>query len=201
MILVRHGRRAWSEVAQRKETRGKMQSSGVWCWRLGRVLLITLMVSGCPKKTPPPSEVGPGGGFGSPGVGERTLPSPGERVEGRIEGKGEGGPLQDIYFAYDAFDLSPEARETLRANVSWLQTNSQARVEVEGHCDERGTTEYNLALGAKRAKAARDYLVTLGVAPERLSSISYGEELPLCRDADESCWRQNRRAHSLVLNR
>jgi peptidoglycan-associated lipoprotein len=178
-----------------------MQSSGVWCRRLGSVLLMVLVVSGCPRRTPPPSEVSPSGGIGPSGVGEGTIPSPGERTEARIEGKGESGPLQDIYFAYDAFDLSPEARETLRANAGWLQTSSQARVEVEGHCDERGTAEYNLALGAKRAKAARDYLVTLGVAPERLSTISYGEELPLCRDTSESCWQQNRRAHFLVLNR
>jgi peptidoglycan-associated lipoprotein len=122
-------------------------------------------------------------------------------VEGRLEGQGEGGPLQDIHFGYDSFELSSESRETLRSNANWLQGNAQARIEVEGHCDERGTVEYNLALGAKRAKAARDYLVSLGVSPERLSTISYGEELPLCRESTESCWQENRRAHFLVLNR
>ena len=178
-----------------------MRSARAWYWRIGGVVLIALAVSGCPKKTPPPSEPGPGG-FGAPGLGEGNIPPPGETTKKNIErGPETGGPLQDIHFAYDAFELPSEARETLRTNANWLQNNSQAKVEIEGHCDERGTTEYNLALGAKRAKTARDYLVSLGVSPERLSTISYGEELPLCKESTESCWEQNRRAHFLVLNR
>ena len=158
-------------------------------------------MSGCPKKTPPPSEIGPGGGPGSP-FGEGNLPSPGDTTKKYIEGGPEqGGPLHDIHFAFDSFALSSEARDILRSNNDWLKSNPQAKVEVEGHCDERGTSEYNLALGAKRAKAARDYLVSLGISPERLSTISYGEELPLCHESTESCWEQNRRAHFLVLNR
>jgi peptidoglycan-associated lipoprotein len=173
-----------------------------WYWRIGGVLLIALAVSGCPKKTPPPSEAGLGPGGPGPGMGERDLTAPGKSTERQVEyGPERGGPLQDIHFDYDSFDLTSEARETLRTNTNWLQSNSQARVEIEGHCDERGTAEYNLALGAKRAKAARDYLVSLGVSPERLSTISYGEELPLCRESTESCWAENRRAHFLVLNR
>ncbi|HJY84413.1 MAG TPA: peptidoglycan-associated lipoprotein Pal [Candidatus Binatia bacterium] len=172
-----------------------------WYWRLGCVLLITVLMSGCPKKTPPPSEAGPSGGLG-PGLGEGNIPpSEGDITKGRIGGQGEGGPLQDIHFAFDSFELSSEARDILRSNNDWLRGNLQAKVEVEGHCDERGTSEYNLALGAKRAKAARDYLVSLGTSPERLSTISYGEELPLCHESTESCWEQNRRAHFLVLNR
>jgi peptidoglycan-associated lipoprotein len=129
------------------------------------------------------------------------LPSAGETTRRQVEfGPERGGPLQDVHFAYDSYELSSAAQEALRANANWLESNPQARVEVEGHCDERGTVEYNLALGAKRARAARDYLVALGIAPEQLSTISYGEELPLCRDASESCWQQNRRAHFLVLN-
>jgi len=73
-------------------------------------------------------------------------------------------------------------------------------VEIEGHCDERGTVEYNLALGAKRAGAAKEYLVALGVAADRLSTISYGEELPLCTDHGEDCWQRNRRAHLVVVS-
>lgn len=175
------------------------------CWWYGGILVLVLIGSGCPKRTPPPSEL-PSGGLGTPGIGESGLPpagqTPGETTRRQVEfGPERGGPLQDIYFAYDSFDLSAEARETLRANANWLQSNPQAKVEIEGHCDERGTTEYNLALGAKRARAARDYLVTLGVSPERLSTISYGEELPLCRESNESCWQQNRRVHFLVLAR
>lgn len=182
-----------------------MRNLKTLCWRIGGVVLVALTVSACPKKTPPPSESGLGGtgGGAESGLGERNLPpgDQGKRVEGRLEGQGEGGPLQDIHFGYDSFELSSESRETLRSNANWLQGNAQARIEVEGHCDERGTVEYNLALGAKRAKAARDYLVSLGVSPERLSTISYGEELPLCRESTESCWQENRRAHFLVLNR
>ncbi|HEV8716562.1 MAG TPA: peptidoglycan-associated lipoprotein Pal [Candidatus Binatia bacterium] len=172
-----------------------------WSWRFGCILLIAVFMSGCPKKTPPPSEIGPDGGLG-PAPGESNLPpSEGDITRRRLENYGEGGPLQDIHFAYDSFELSSEARDTLRVNSDWLRSNSQAKVEVEGHCDDRGTSEYNLALGAKRAKAARDYLVSLGVSPERLSTISYGEEVPLCHESTESCWAQNRRAHFLVLNR
>jgi peptidoglycan-associated lipoprotein len=204
MILVRRGLHAWSDCTLRKEKQEKMRSFSVWRWWFIGVVLIALAASGCPKKTPPPSETIPGG-LGPSGMGESGLPPagvPGETTQRQIDyGPERGGPLQDVYFAYDSFDLTPESRETLRSNANWLQSNAQARVEVEGHCDERGTTEYNLALGAKRARAARDYLVTLGVSPERLSTISYGEELPLCREATESCWQQNRRVHFLVLNR
>ena len=88
---------------------------------------------------------------------------------------------------------------TLRDNGNWLKDHPQAKVEIEGHCDERGTVEYNLALGAKRARAAKDYLVALGVAADRLTTISYGEELPLCHEHTEECWQKNRRAHFVVL--
>jgi peptidoglycan-associated lipoprotein len=108
-------------------------------------------------------------------------------------------PMKDIYFDFDRYDLSADARTILRSNAEWLKNNSNARVEIEGHCDERGTNEYNLALGAKRAQAAREYLVTLGVAAGRLSTISYGEEIPVCKEGTESCWRQNRRARFVIL--
>lgn len=168
---------------------------------------MALTITGCPKKTPPPSETGidSTGGMGAPGLGEGSLsgvsPESGERVEDRMAGKGEGGPLRDVLFDFDSYDLSLNARSTLQSNADWLRSNAQVRVEIEGHCDERGTVEYNLALGAKRAKAIRDYLVSLGIAPERLSTISYGEELPLCRESTESCWQENRRGHFLVLTR
>ena len=108
-------------------------------------------------------------------------------------------PLKDIYYDYDRYDLSADARTILRANADWLKANPNTRVEIEGHCDERGTNEYNLALGAKRAQAAREYLVTLGVVGGRLSTISYGEEIPVCKDASEDCWKQNRRVRFVIL--
>ena len=86
----------------------------------------------------------------------------------------------------------------LRVNADWLRANPAVRVEIEGHCDERGTSEYNLALGAKRAGAAKDYLAALGVSADRMSTISYGEELPICKEHDESCWQSNRRVHFVV---
>jgi peptidoglycan-associated lipoprotein len=109
------------------------------------------------------------------------------------------GPLKDIYFSFDRYDLEGEARETLKVNAEWLKRNSTAKVEIEGHADERGTNDYNLALGAKRAQAAKDYLVTSGVAIERLSTISYGEEIPVCREPNESCWHQNRRVRFVII--
>jgi peptidoglycan-associated lipoprotein len=117
------------------------------------------------------------------------------------EGKSadSAGPLKDIFYDYDSHNLRADARDTLRANADWLKRNPAARVEIEGHCDERGTNEYNLALGAKRAQAAKDFLTTLGVGAERLSTISYGEEIPVCKEASEGCWQRNRRARFVVL--
>lgn len=108
------------------------------------------------------------------------------------------GPLKNIYFDFDRYDLRSDTRGTLKANADWLKENPGARLEIEGHCDQRGTTEYNLALGAKRAQAARDYLVTLGISRERISTVSYGKELPACRDKNEGCWQKNRRDRFVV---
>jgi peptidoglycan-associated lipoprotein len=151
---------------------------------------MALVLMGCPAKKKEgladssQSQFGQGGSLGN--------------VQKGLE-PGEGGPLGDVHFDYDRYDLRSDARTTLQANADWLKQNSSNRVEVEGHCDERGTVEYNLALGAKRAKAVRDYLVTLGISADRISTISYGEELPLCRDTAEDCYARNRRAHSVVL--
>ena len=109
-----------------------------------------------------------------------------------------GGPLNDILFNFDSAELSESARATLKTNADWLKSNPGARVQIEGHCDERGAADYNMALGAKRAQAAMDYLATLGVAGNRLSTISYGEEIPVCKDKTEECWAKNRRARFVV---
>jgi peptidoglycan-associated lipoprotein len=114
-------------------------------------------------------------------------------------GQLETGPLGDIQYGYDSFDLTDQARQTLQGHAGWLRNNQQGRVEIEGHCDDRGTVEYNLALGAKRAAMAKSYLVSLGVSADRITTISYGEELPLCYEASESCWSRNRRAHFVVI--
>jgi peptidoglycan-associated lipoprotein len=107
-------------------------------------------------------------------------------------------PLKDVYFDFDSYTLRADARENLKANGEWLKANPTAQVQIEGHCDERGTTEYNLALGSKRAQRVKDYLVTLGTAADRLSTISYGEEVPVCREQSDECWQKNRRARFAV---
>ena len=108
-------------------------------------------------------------------------------------------PLKDVFFDFDRSDLKGDARDTLKANADWLKKNPSVRVEIEGHCDERGTNEYNLALGAKRSQAAKDYLATLGISAERLSTISYGAEIQVCKEQSENCWRQNRRARFVII--
>ena len=119
--------------------------------------------------------------------------------EGKSSATPASSPLKDVFYEFDRYDLSADARATLRANADWLKSNPSARVEIEGHCDERGTNEYNLALGAKRAQAAREFLTTLGIPADRLSTISYGEEIPVCREPTEDCWTKNRRARFVIL--
>jgi peptidoglycan-associated lipoprotein len=113
-----------------------------------------------------------------------------------------GQRVNDAYFDYDKYDIRGDAEGVLRANASALRdlfgTYTDGRVLVEGHCDDRGTNEYNLALGDQRATAARDFLVNSGVPASKLSTVSYGEERPQCTQEDESCWQRNRRAHFSV---
>ena len=107
-------------------------------------------------------------------------------------------PLKDIHFEFDRYELRADAREALDANAKWLREHPSVRVEIEGHCDERGTNEYNMGLGAKRAQAARDYLVSLKISAQRLSTVSYGEEIPVCTEHAESCWEKNRRDRFVI---
>ncbi len=102
--------------------------------------------------------------------------------------------LGSIYFEYDSFVLTSRSKGDLNKHVEWLNTNSSRNIQVEGHCDERGTTEYNLALGERRAASVKDYLVSKGISAGRISTISYGEERPATAGSDESAWSQNRRA-------
>jgi peptidoglycan-associated lipoprotein len=106
--------------------------------------------------------------------------------------------LVDIHFDFDKYVIRPRDAEVLQANARWLRANQNALLLIEGHCDERGTEEYNLALGERRAKAATDYLVAQGIAASRVTTISYGKERPQCTEHSEACWAKNRRAHFLV---
>ena len=107
-------------------------------------------------------------------------------------------PLADVFFALDQSTLVDEARASLQKNADWMKKWGSTKITIEGHCDSRGTTEYNLALGERRAQATRDYLVSLGVAADRVLTISKGKESPFCTEEAESCWSQNRRGHFVI---
>jgi peptidoglycan-associated lipoprotein len=111
------------------------------------------------------------------------------------------GYLADVFFDTDRYDLRPEARDKLTSNAAWLQQYPTVSILVEGHCDERNTREYNLALGERRANAVRDYLIFLGVDGSRIQTISYGEERPFALGNDEAAWQLNRRAHFVIVAR
>ena len=166
--------------------------------RVALALLLLIPLAGaCKKKGLRPGEAGAEGA----GMGEEGLASSGSSLERSKRGLApeEDGILKDVHFAFDSFELDGAARDVLARNLDWLRSNGRAKIEVEGHCDSRGTIEYNLALGAKRAKSVKDHLVGQGIAAERISTISYGKELPLCHEENETCWARNRRAHSVVL--
>jgi peptidoglycan-associated lipoprotein len=110
----------------------------------------------------------------------------------------ESHPLDDIFFDFDKSDLSAAARASLQKDADWLRKWPSTKVTVEGHADARGTNEYNLALGERRASAVRDYLVTLGVLGSRVAVVSKGEEEPVCREETEACWAKNRRGHFII---
>jgi len=109
--------------------------------------------------------------------------------------------LKPIYFDFDKYDIRPGDAKALDANAQWLKSNANQLVLIEGHCDERGTNEYNLALGERRAKSTMNYLVSQGVQASRITIISYGEERPVCTQKNEECWSKNRRAQFLVKPR
>lgn len=159
-----------------------------------------LILVGCAKRrTGTAGEAGPG----STGriEEERIGKGPSIREAPVTPTQGEkDSPLKDVYFEFDKAVLDQDAEQTLRANIQWLKANPRTRVRVEGHADERGTNEYNLALGDLRAKTIRDYLVAGGVAVQRITIISYGEERPFVQGSNEEAWRWNRRGHFVVTS-
>jgi len=106
--------------------------------------------------------------------------------------------VQDVYFDLDSADIRADARTALSKTADFLKAHPDVKVVIEGHCDERGSTEYNLALGDRRASAAKNFLVTLGIPADQMTTVSYGKERPFCTDHDESCWQQNRRGHFVL---
>jgi peptidoglycan-associated lipoprotein len=185
MIPVQHGPVGW------------VNNSSVFAKTITIMSVVAMLtVMGCSKKPKPVGVENPGGSpIGENGTGSGGGPSDADWINGTI---GKGGPLSDIHFGYNDYTVQDQDGPVLKSNASWLQAHPQARVQVQGFCDERGSEEYNLALGAKRAEAGKDYLQTLGISGERMSTTSYGKELPLCEEHDESCWSQNRRDHFSV---
>jgi peptidoglycan-associated lipoprotein len=180
------------------------------------LLLAGLMITGCAKRpattaasaaapappaaAPAPSPAAPSSGAAAAAPAaaaaapaQTPRPSPKEFMA--------VAALKEVYFDFDKYDIRPEDAKTLDANAGWLKSNADNLVLIEGHCDERGTNEYNLALGERRAKSTMNYLVSQGIQANRITIISYGEERPVCTEKTEACWAKNRRASFLVKPR
>jgi peptidoglycan-associated lipoprotein len=160
-------------------------------------LILTFLFVGCAKEEPPPPTVEPPPRPAAPPPPPPSPPPPppGPSISQQAFQEFQN---QDIYFDFDKYDLRTDARATLDRKASFLNQNSSVRVQIEGHTDDRGTAEYNLALGERRANAAKQYLTTAGISAGRLSTISYGEERPLDPGHNEAAWAKNRRDHFVI---
>ena len=181
------------------------------------ILCLGLILIGCPKKTMVKEEpsVKKEEAVVKPET-ERTKEMKGKEEQGAKEfekslvAKKEPGIkgevfesklLKDIHFDFDKYNIRPGDLEILNENAALLKKSPKVKVQIEGHCDERGTTEYNLALGERRANSAKKYLISLGISSNRISTISYGKERPLDPGHNEEAWAKNRRAHIVVLSK
>ena len=164
----------------------------------GLVLGIALIATaGCAKKRdastipPAPSETGP----------VNTGEGDSDTVAAPINEQFRREVASDtVHFAFDQYDIDPQARAILDSQAQWLNSHPNTRITIEGHCDERGTREYNLALGDRRANAAKNYLASRGISPARITTISYGKERPIALGSDDASWAQNRRAVTIVIS-
>jgi peptidoglycan-associated lipoprotein len=187
-----------------------MRSRGIV---LSLALVAAIVTATCAKKpapvarpTPPPSATASGGAKppAPPQPVAEPVPVPPEPVpEDAVGSKSlddlnRDSPLKPVFFELDSSDLSSDAQATLQANAGVLKQYAAWQITIEGHCDERGSAEYNLALGERRALAARDYLVSLGIAATRVRTVSYGKEFPFDPGHDEGAWSKNRRAHFVI---
>src|SRR5713101_3187082 len=169
------------------------------------LLALTLFLVGCPKRPATTGAVAPAPAapMAAPAPAPAPPPAPAPAPAPMVK-PSEFAPnpnLKTIYFDFDKYDIRPNDAKTLDANAAWLKTNANNLILIEGHCDERGTNEYNLALGEKRAKAAMNYLVAQGIQANRITIISYGKERPVCTEKTEACWAQNRRDNFLTKER
>ncbi len=165
------------------------------------VLLSVFALWGCPKKsevsTAPetPKETAPAA-EPAPSKEPVQKPSPTESMEeaaAREAAAAAAAGMHPIYFDFDQSVIRNDARDVLKANAEWLKSHPNAKVRIEGNCDERGAKEYNQALGQRRAASAKKYLVDLGISAKRISLVSYGKEKPICSESTEGCWQKNRR--------
>ena len=143
---------------------------------------------------------GPGGSASATATVTVNAPPPPPPPKGPSDDELFLREVRDAYFDYDKADIRPDARASLSQTADFLKGHPSIKATIEGHCDERGSTEYNLALGDRRATAVKQYLVSLGVSADRLSTVSFGKEKPFCNESSESCWQQNRRGHFVKAN-
>jgi peptidoglycan-associated lipoprotein len=184
-------------------------------------LIVLLMLAGCAKNVPVTPEPAASAPADAPptqteeevarrrqqelqaSIEERERRAAEESMRRQFEGQSQGGQEEflsrDVHFAFDSYTLSEEAKAILEQKATWLSTQADVAVQIEGHADERGTIAYNLALGERRANTVKQYLTTLGVGSDRLSTISYGEEFPVDTGHNEGAWAKNRRAHFAII--
>jgi peptidoglycan-associated lipoprotein len=189
MIRIRRGRGGWVSRIGRGVCSAAM---------IGVVLALT--GAGCSSKKNTSGSEGQLNGANPNGMGSSGINGSNSLNQYAQSGQvgANGGPLTDIHFGYNDYTIQSQDSSILRANADWLTQHPNTHVQVEGNCDDRGSEEYNIALGAKRAQSAKDYLTTLGVSGDRISTISYGKELPICTEQTDDCWAQNRRDHFAV---
>jgi peptidoglycan-associated lipoprotein len=182
------------------------------------LMVAAALAAGCGKKKPPVARPVPPPPEAAPAAGERP-PAPPEPVRenpivpaeptitddplasGDLETINKNSPFQPVFFGLDSSDVDAQAQQSLNADAEILKKYPTWTITIEGHCDERGTAEYNLALGERRALAAKTYLVSLGISADRLRTVSYGKEFPFDPGHNEAAWSKNRRAHFVVTSK
>ena len=180
-------------------------------------LAAAIAVAGCAKKVPAPAPAPPPPPPAAPAPPPPPPPPPPPRAAAppapatlseqevfarkSLDQLNSERPLDDVFFDLDKSDIRDDGRTALQRNADWLKKWSSTQITVEGHCDSRGSSEYNLGLGSRRANAVKEYLGSLGVPGNRVTIISKGKEQPFCNDESESCWQQNRRGHFLITSK
>jgi len=170
--------------------------------RLALILAATASMAACASKPKPQPGPGPETGAGPVGPGTSGGPGSGGVSQGVIPGSSQDFVINAgdfVYFDTDSYDVRADAQPILDAQAAWLQRYPSVQIRVEGNCDERGTREYNLALGARRANAVRDYLVSRGVSSSRIATLSWGKERPVDVGSDDSAWARNRNGHTVIV--